>query len=220
MNASELPEEIRAWLEVAHDEPQSFVAIATRLYADPNITPAWRELAKRGISGMRAAKMAWGAYVKTADELRHLLPSAEEEKRLQEVESLTQELIKAIDRAPLLDTCSSIQIDGKTTEFAWRADGKQVAKNLYPSKQIIELRELLEYAMLSTAQLRKHKLARSVKRWRDDPEAACFIRYLAARLEEVCGEKLMGTVALIASAALGRGDDPITKQQVQSVLRG
>jgi hypothetical protein len=223
MKAAELKAEIIAWIEnEGPNAPPSFVEIATRLSTDENLSPAWRELAKRDIHGMCVAKMAWGSYLEASTMMRrHPLPSEDECNRQQAVENYAQKLIDAIDKAPLFDTAHIIQLGGKSTAFAWRADGKRQAQTLYPSKQIIELRELLEYTVTFAANLRQGKQTREVKRWRKDPEAAFFVRDLAIKLEKACGQKLMGTIALIASAALDRGgNNPITKQQVQSILRG
>ena len=217
MTADDLVRDVSAWITENRNARPSWIHIAERLSTYSDMAPAWRELAKRDIRGRIVMSMAIDAADCAGSECRRTLSSAEEAKRLRAVEDAAQKLITAITRAPHLDIAYPIEIDGKVMSFAWRPSGTATAKYCLP-ESVVELTALLEFAATRAADLRQGKLGRIVKRQRADPVAVAFVRNLASKLRTETGEKMIGTIARIATAALDRRE-PITKQQVESFLR-
>ena len=216
MIADDLASDVRAWIAQNRNAPPHWIGIAKRLSTYPDMTPAWRELAKRNIRGRRIMSMAMKAAERANSESERM-PSAEESERLRAVEDAAQKLIAAIARAPLLDSAILFEIDGKEMSFAWRPSGTASARYCL-LEPVVELTDLLAFAVKRAAVLRQGALVRVIKRQRADPIAVAFVRHLAIMLRAATGEKMMGTIARIATVALDR-HEPITKQQVESFLR-
>lgn len=218
MTADELKADVLAWIVENRNAPQRWRDIAQRLATDPDMNAAWRELAKpkyRIKQGRRIMTMALHAFDAANRELQRTLPSAEESNRLHDVEVAAQALVAAIDRAPLLDDVSFIEIDGATVSFAWRESGSKVAESMGWPWQKIELRALLEYTAARAAELQNSLPGRWAERQKCDPALAIFVRHAAAELKQETGQKMMGTLASIATVTLMR---TVTKEQVRSIL--
>jgi hypothetical protein len=217
MTPDELKQDVIVWIAENPNAPQHWRDIAERLANYDDMASAWRELAKPKykIQGRRVMGMAQRAFDAANLEVKRTLPSAEETERLHDVEVAAQKLIDAIDRAPLLDVASGIEIDGKPAMFAWRASGSKVAEGMGWPGQKVELNALLKYAVARAAELQNSLPGRWAKHQKSDPELAIFVRHAAVELKQVTGQKMMGTLARIASAALDR---TVTKEQVNSIL--
>lgn len=218
--------DVRAWIEKNPNAPPRSIKLAERLLTHPDMAPAWRELAKRNIEGKYVMVMAMDAAIRAEGESLRL-SSAEESERLRAVEDAAQKLIAAIAQAPFLGEVNFFAIDGKARGenrrpgivFSWRPSGTAAAKP-YLTEPIVELTALLNFAAKRAAELRKFSTQyRTVKRQRRDPAVAAFVRYLAVMLQHKTGQKMMGTIARIATCALDRRREPITKEQVESILR-
>ena len=213
--ATALANDVRKWIADNPKAPPQWRGIAERLATSPDMAQAWRELAKRGVQGTHVLSMVLDATRCAAEECRRM-PLAEEAVRLRAVENAAHGLIKAIDRAPLLDKSRLIEVDGHPMAFAWRAGGSQVAKVAFPVP-VIDLTALLQAAAELVAEELRRTRNRTVKRKRTDPVAASFVRHLSAMIQQATGQKLMGTVARVATAALDR--EAISKEQVEAIIR-
>lgn len=222
MTGDDLKQDVLNWIEknrnLQHNSHVWRIDLATRLATFEDMKPAWNELVKHGV-GQNVIGFIFQAFEAAHKECRRL-PTDDENKRIKDVVEALDKLREAIARAPFLDSAHIIGIDGKDVAFSWRETGARAAeqfkfKSIMPT---ICMDELLEFAQSAIPDIAAHQPARTIKRQRVKPELAAFVRHLAARFQDHYGKELMGTIARIATATYDY-PDPVTKQQVERILR-
>jgi len=219
MTGDDLRKHVLVWLMENHNlrpEHAWRIEVARRLVCD-EMQPAWDDLAKHGATDGRHIL----SFVIDAAEDAHRecvrLTSKEESGRIADVADALDKLREAIARAPspLLDGAHFIEIDGKPAAFSWRKRGAKVAQ-LHNPMQAICLDDLLEIAQSAIIDVAAHQPGRMPERQRDNPQLTAFVHHLADHFEKRYGGKLMASVARIATTTYG---DPVTKEQIEHILR-
>lgn len=191
--------------------------LADRLAKSVDMRPAWNELAKRGGHGTSILGVVFSCVEASIKECKRL-PQSKEDERTEDVRRALENLRKAIEKAPspAFDSMDlSLAINETQIGFSWRSSGDFADSfGILP----VCLDDLLEQAQQQLSRLASKQPARTVARKRAAPELAAFIRHLAAEFQQQYGDKLMGTVARIATATYNLPDQ-VTKEQVERILR-
>ncbi len=222
MTGDDLRQDVIGWIEKNHHLKRNAHAwridLASNLATFEDMRPAWNELVKHGVTdGQNVMGFIFQAFEAAHKECRRL-PTDDENKRIKVVVEALDKLREAIARAPFLDSAHFVDINGKPVAFSWRETGAKAAEPYKDIMATLCLDELLEFAQSAIPDIAARQPGRTVERQRGNPELAAFVRLLAARFQDHYGSKLMGTIARIASATYN-DPDPVTKQQVERILR-
>jgi hypothetical protein len=197
--------------------------VAKRLATTEDMRAAWDELAKEkyGVEdGRNIMSFAFSSAEAAHKECRRL-PTTDEKERIAAVEVAIEKLRDAIAKAPspLFDSAElGVVMNEKDIAFSWRASGDKLAQMHKAILLPVCLDELLEFAQNAIPVMTERQPTRTISRQRGDPELAAFVRHMAAWFQDRYGDKLMGTIARIATAVYDRLE-PVTKEQVERILR-